>query len=372
MKRGIFASVVVAVAVSSVSAGDWTENVKIKGDLRYRHEVLDKDDDAVDARHRQRIRSRVAIEGKVSDATKVVIGLATGSDDPVSTNVTLGDFFTTKNFGLDLAYLTISPVQFDFATLVGGKMKNPFITPGHSELQWDVDLNPEGGALILEHELDNLTLSAVGSGLWIEERSKLDDSWIGAGQASARFHFNEKQSSVMVGGGYFDYQNIEGGPLFYDADDSFGNSFVAGEFGGETVDVYAIDYNIAEVFAEVAHRVGEVPVVLFGDYVNNLEADSLEAGWLVGVLAGKIKDPGSWAFRYIYRELDADAVVGAFADSDFREGGTNAKGHEIGAGYQLARNTTFNVTYFSNTIGIGPADTEVDFHRVQVDLQLKF
>ena len=63
-------------------------------------------------------------------------------------------------------------------------------------------------------------------------------------------------------------------------------------------------------------------------------------------------------------------MLGAFTDSDFRGGGTDAKGHEIGGGYQLDKNTTFSVSYFVNTIGLDAA--EEDFNRLQVDLQLKF
>ena len=86
---------------------------------------------------------------------------------------------------------------------------------------------------------------------------------------------------------------------------------------------------------------------------------------------GKAKKTGSWEFRYNYRSIEADAVPGIFADSDFRGGGTDAKGHEIGGAVQLAANTAFKATYFSNEIGLEETETE-DFGRLQVDLQFKF
>jgi hypothetical protein len=108
-----------------------------------------------------------------------------------------------------------------------------------------------------------------------------------------------------------------------------------------------------------------------GDFVTNTAADSLNNGWLVGLRVGKAKKPGSWEFRYIYRNVEQDAVVGTFTDSDFRGGGTDAKGHEFGGAVQLAENTAFNLSYFVNEIGL-EADDPADFNRMQIDLQLKF
>ncbi|HPI31719.1 MAG TPA: putative porin [candidate division Zixibacteria bacterium] len=371
MKRGIIVFLAASV-VGAASAAEWTDNVKVKGDLRYRHEVLDRNSDTSPARNRQRLRARLAIEGRVSETAKVVVGLASGSDDPVSTNQTLGESFTTKNLGLDLASLMYRPARLSFLTLTAGKMEKPFIIPGHSELQWDGDLNPEGAAAALEHNFEKLTLAAVVSGLWIQERSKTKDSWLGSGQVSARLSLNEDKSGLLVGAGYFDYQNIKGFPLFYDEEDAFGNSAVEAQFGGETVNVYAHDYNIVEAFVELTHPLGAVPAALFGHYVNNIEADSLNAGWSLGASAGKIKNPGSWTVRYVYRELEADAGIGAYTDSDLGEGGANASGHEVSAACQVAGNTTFSATYFYNTIGIGASDKAEYLNRLQVDLQLKF
>jgi hypothetical protein len=69
--------------------------------------------------------------------------------------------------------------------------------------------------------------------------------------------------------------------------------------------------------------------------------------------------------------VEKDAVIGTFTDSDFRGGGTDAKGHEIGGSYQLAKNSAINLTYFINEIGLELDDPQ-DFKRLQADLQLKF
>jgi hypothetical protein len=124
------------------------------------------------------------------------------------------------------------------------------------------------------------------------------------------------------------------------------------------------------MFAEASHKAGNIPVTVMVDFATNGGADSANTGWLVGLHLGKTKETGSWACRYIYRELEKDAVIGIYTDSDFRGGGTDAKGHEIGGAFQVAENSTFSVTYFINKIGLGGAES--DFNRLQIDLQLKF
>jgi hypothetical protein len=350
-------------------ASDWWETVKVKGDLRYRHEMIDEDDN--DAQHRHRIRARLGISGKVSEYTKVTVQLATGSDDPVSTNQTLDDAFSTKNIGLDLAYFKVSHPKAPGFELTAGKFKNPFFKPGSSELLWDSDWNPEGGVLTWKRDFDKASLQLTGGGFWIDERSSDDDSYLAAGQGLARIRMKDEKSVVTVGGGFFNYVNAQGFQPFFDPEDSFGNTVVQVDIDGEMVDVYAFDYEILELFGEVSTKFAETPITVMGDFATNTAADSLDTGWLLGLRVGKAKKPGTWEFRYIYREVEKDAVLGTFTDSDFRGGGTDAKGHELGGGLALANNTTFGVTYFINETGFEEDNVE-DFNRLQIDLQLKF
>lgn len=367
----ITAAAIVCLAVPSgnLKASDWWETVKVNGDLRYRHEMIDMEDSG--ARHRHRIRARLGIIGEVSEYSKVGIQLATGSDDPVSTNQTLDDAFSTKSVGIDLAYFEAYHPELPGITVTAGKFKNPFFKPGSSELIWDSDWNPEGGVVSFNAKSDNSAFTLSGAGLWIDERSSGDDSWLGAIQGVATFKMNEDKTSLAVGGSFFSYVNAEGFSPFFDDEDPMGNSVTVIHDEGEEVLQYANDYEILEVLAEITHQFEPFPVTVMFDFVNNSAADSLNTGWLVGLRVGKAKKPGSWSFRYIYRRVEADAVVGMFTDSDFRGGGTDAKGHELGGALQLAQNTAFNVSYFINEIGL-ELDDAIGFNRLQVDLQLKF
>jgi len=360
MKTILIAWMVSALLASAAFAGEWWESVRVKGDLRYRHEMIDQE--GKDVRHRHRIRTRIGISGQVNPNIKVGVQLATGSSNPISTNQTLDDGFSSKSVVLDLAYFSMTHEAVPGLTVTAGKFKSPFFSPGKSELIWDSDLNPEGGTASFEHSADNLKITLIGAGLYAEERSSNDDSWIGAGQGVAEYDMNDGKSKVVVGGGLFHYENAEGFEPFFDGK-SKGNSI-------DTLGRYMNEYNLLELFAQASTKLDNVPVTVMGDFVTNTSADSLKTGWLIGCRVGKLKDPGSWAFRYNYRELKKDAVIGAFTDSDFGGGGTDARGHELGGSVKVMKNAAFGVTYFVNTIGLDAAES--DYSRLQIDLQLKF
>ncbi|OPX81482.1 MAG: hypothetical protein A4E50_00963 [Methanosaeta sp. PtaB.Bin087] len=82
----------------------WLEKIKISGDFRYRYEYIDdgtRDDDY----HRNRIRARIGITANVTDEWDLGFRLATGSGDPVSSNLTLEESLSSKPIRLDQAYV---------------------------------------------------------------------------------------------------------------------------------------------------------------------------------------------------------------------------------------------------------------------------
>jgi hypothetical protein len=112
-----------------------------------------------------------------------------------------------------------------------------------------------------------------------------------------------------------------------------------------------------------------MPVSFFYDYLyNTVSSNSEDAGYLVGATIGKCKKPGSWKLYYNYRELEADATIGAFSDADFGGGGTAVKGHKFGFGYQLAENLQLGASYYMNDT----IDTNENYNKLHVDLKYKF
>ena len=119
----------------------WVKRFSFKGDLRLRYQY--EETTGRTERHRGILRYRLGVSVKVTEQIQAVFGLASGGDDPRSTNQTFQDTFSSKGIQLDLAYGEYQP--FKGFKLIGGKFKNPLWKP--SDLLWDSDINPEGGAI---------------------------------------------------------------------------------------------------------------------------------------------------------------------------------------------------------------------------------
>ncbi len=338
----------------------WIENLKIYGDFRYRHETIEAENDSRADQHRNRIRARIGLDTAVNEEWSLGFRLAGGSDDPVSTNQTLGSAFSSKSIWIDLAYADYHPLAVPNLNIIGGKMSNPFVNVGKNQLIWDGDLTPEGLAGKYKYSLSETDeLFASGGGFWVTESSSGNDVSLWGAQGGWKHSF-DKTTYALGGISYYDYGNIQDqGPLY--GSKFFGNS--------SANNVFVNDYNLVELFAEAGTKIRELPVSLYGNYVTNCAADTGgDTGWLVGCTLNKAKDPGSWEFSYDYRDLEKDAVVGTFSDSDFIGGGTDGKGSRFGAAYQITKNVQTAVSYFLNERGLN----DDAYRRLQVDLLLKF
>jgi hypothetical protein len=370
-----------ATSVAPVTPKSWADSVTVKGDIRYRYESIN-DDSKLDAnnetyeRQRDRIRARVDVESKMSDTLKAGIGFSTGQSDPVSGNQTLGDGFNKKDMKLNLAYFDWTLVNQDpnLLSLVGGKMKNPFICV--SDLVWDGDLTPEGLAAKGQFTLgDAVTFLANGGYLWVQERSTgNDDTKLYAGQGAVKFQ-PVPEFYLMLGGSCYQYDNMENYQVLdWEAkNNAYGNSTVNGAIsGGTTNKNYKYDYQPIELFAEIGLFIGRLPITLYGQTVSNSEADDNKNGQLYGVSFGKAKNPNSCEAGYRYAKLEKDATVGAYTDSDRWGGGTDGEGSKIYGKYQIAKNFQIGASYFMDTKKISDPSKETDYNRLQVDLVFNF
>jgi hypothetical protein len=361
-------------APSGLPAGaSWVERVKLSGDLRYRHEHIDeKTTGSVrwkDGRDRHRIRARLMLEAIVNNNWGLAFRIASGSADPTSTNQTLDNSFSSKDIWLDLAYFDYHPEAFKGLNVYGGKVKNPFYKAGGNQLVFDGDLNPEGLAFALERPLSERdTLRLAGSGFWVDEGSgeEADPTLFGA-QAMIT-HKIGNPDTLIAGISYYDFGGIRGYgslPATWGGTGFLGNSNSGG--------LYTNDYDVFEVFGEYATKYDGTPLSFFGNWIHNVDAASnRDTGWLIGTKINKAKAPGSWEASYMYRDIEADATLGAINDSDFIGGGTDGKGSTFGMKYQVSKNVQAALTYFLNEDRANTAGRSFDYHRLQADLILKF
>jgi hypothetical protein len=374
---GIGALAAGMAGAQSGNGASWTDRLSLRGDLRVRYEAIDEE--GRDGRERARFRARLALDARVNDEVDVGIGLATAENgDPVSSNVSLDNSASRKSVYLDLAWIRWRPVDVPGLSIVGGKMEMPFVLV--RDLIWDHDMNPEGAAATYATKLDGTDLRVTVADFVFEERAAGSDTSMCGAQATAAFKLGEK-AKLNIGVSDYYYDNMEGEAVMdfltggAPTGRSFGNSTTrtteVAEDGSEEVTgvFYATGFNLVEGFALVELDLG-IPVSLYGDYVVNTEADDEDTGYMVGLRIGKTAEPGSWELDVNYRDLEANAVVGAFTDSDSFGGGTDGEGFRISAGYQLSKNVKGVATYFINERS--QTSGGIDYNRLQLDVSAKF
>ena len=340
--------------VSSTESVSSANQIALKGDFRYRNEYIDSDSKI--HRDRERVRSRFGVEASIPNDLKVGFGIASGGDDPVSTNQTLGKGNSTKDLRLDLAYMKWKVLED--TQLLAGKFSNPLYRPQKSALLWDGDWRPEGIALSWRGE--QIFANTIAN--WIESDSKSDNRTLFWG---AQIGGQIEMSDIKLTGAlaYYDFPT-SGKNAFYD-DDFFGNTTVEGR--------YAFDYQLVEIGGDIKFSLLDQPAVIFGNYVRNRDASSNDDGWLVGVGLGKVKKAKSWSIKYQYQELESDAVLGLFSDSDFGGGDTGASGHKLSGALGITSNWSLGFTwFFDNRLGFADNDPAVQYDRLQIDAKFKY
>ena len=134
-------------AAPLVELPKWVQKIKFKGDLRLRYQGQETDpaDPSLTGQHRSRgrYRLRVGVAANVNDQWKAGFRIASGGNDPRSTNETLDDTFSSKGWMVDRAYAQYKP--FKSLAFLGGKFGNPLWKT--KDLMWDSDVNPVGVAV---------------------------------------------------------------------------------------------------------------------------------------------------------------------------------------------------------------------------------
>ncbi|HEU4690307.1 MAG TPA: putative porin [Vicinamibacterales bacterium] len=364
----------VAEAERITKGAEWASRISWKADTRYRHEFVEPEE-ATSDQTRHRIRARLAMTAKINDTLTGTIGIATngGSGDPRSTNQTLGEGWTRKGIGLDLAHVDWKPVES--LTLSFGKMPQPWYKTTGSSLFFDNDINPEGIAL----KFATGPFFASAWGYWLSESSGSTDATMLGGQLGATGQIGGMKLTGAIG--YYDVGSVQGKVTTTSVTPACAArpAFFGGPQGNTTVldaagcPVLANDFNVLDALAQAEFTVANQPMAIFVQYLQNNEADDLDTGYLAGFTWGRASNPMTWEFGYMYGVSEKDAQFGQFVDSDFAGGITDTDGSVFRIGFAPARNWVLNGTYFMNSRFIdAPGATESDYDRYQVDLNWKF
>ena len=368
--------------VAKNKGADWASRVSVKGDMRYRYELVD--DKTLNAagvqntaeRYRDRIRARLSVEAKATDNILVGIGLTTAENgDPRSGNQTLSGTFTKKPVELDLAYF-----DWKFASwgdLIGGKMKQPFFKPAQSTYFWDNDITPEG----LAFSFNSGIWFGTAYNYWVSEVSGAEntvtaDSSIAGAQLGVKLPIGE--STLTLAAHYYDLMAGQGrrNVLYNCSATSNGCANGNTTIGPPGAGVLAFDYNVGEVAFDFTTNFGSLPFTLWGQYAENQDPDDLNTAWFAGVRLGNASNYRTWELGAAYGVIEKDAVFAQLIDSDFAGGVSDSEGWVFRAAYAPVKNWSLNATYFLNKLNRDVPNavgaTDVDYDRLQLDFNVKF
>lgn len=389
-KEAAVEAVEVANLKTTVSKFAWS------GDFRYRNEQIDTAPSTTAPDHtrgRDRIRLRLGVTAKINDSVTGRFQIATSGGstaDPRSTNQTLGEDWTRKSVGIDLAYVDWKALNTLNVQL--GKMPQPWVRT--SSYFWDGDITPEGAAV--KFVRGGFFANAFYD--WLNERyaaadtAPRSDSKLYGGQVGWKRPIGTH--TVTLAAGYFDVTNVKDEQVTANAatpvapcNQYNGTFFGSNTNGNSTYAQYGCswlrsDFNQVNALAQVDFLLGTYPLTVFVDYMKNLDAEinpavgeKLDTAYAAGVTFNKASNPRTWEVGVVYQAAEADAIFGQFHDSDFGDGKTDTKGFALKAGFAPAASWTINGTLFLNDLNndLGSATTrDLDYRRLQLDLNYKF
>lgn len=354
----------VAAVPQRAPPGRGLDALRFSGDFRYRYEEIDVG--RRDVRTRHRIRARAGFEAQLPRNVEVGLRLAAGNDSPVSGNATLGRGGSSKELFLDQAWATWQP--FDGAYTTIGKMKNPMYRPEGSGLLWDSDYTPEGVALGWSN--DSFFINAVAHALDSDTARSNSVFYYGV-QSGFSLGLGE-QLGLTAGGSYIDMP-VQGKKTYFDDFDAFfGNTFTCDSVL-LTLCTYDNNYEELELFATLDIKGFGLPAALFAHYVQNLDADEEDTAWVAGARLGKASGTGSWQVTYEFASIEADALLALLSDSNIGGGGTDVRGHRLGAVYAIDKQWHVGLTVFVDNETPGSRlDDAIDYDRVMFDTSFKY
>jgi hypothetical protein len=413
------------------SLPDWVRRMRWSGDLRVRgqsdtfaedneplsyNDVLAVNDkggfsraglsgfaNTTEDRQRLRVRARVGFDVELGYGWSAGARLTTGNNlrDAVSTNQTMGNYAGRYTVGFDQAWVRwagANRTNRQALSVTGGRMGNPWLS---SDLVWDQDLMFEGVAANYRYSFSrddafarNWFFTAGAFPLQeIEQSNK--DKWLLGGQTGIDWK-TLAGKRFRVGAAYYDYLNISGtgnafnstlldytAPLFVQR----GNTLFDIHNDNNTTNLLALagEYRIVDLTANLDFPIGSTHRLSFNaDAVENigfdredvfaranLDVEEHTRGYQGEIAFGsaRINERHAWRASIAYRYLEADAVLDAFTDSDFRLGGTDVKGFIVGFDFAFGPRTFTRLRYLSgNEIDGLPFGVDV----LQLDMNATF
>jgi hypothetical protein len=221
------------------------------------------------------------------------------------------DNFRSRDARLDLAWgkLTMGPVVAQ-----GGRFLMPLPL---TEMIWDQDLRPQGGAVALRLSPETSTTRIALHGIYATGSHVFEDESVMYGGAAELSFASGRDSTMQLAGSYLQFRDLD--KLEYSIRRQ--NTQLAGTFVNE--------YRVVDLVARLG-RTGQLPMELVADYCWNTALDANNRGLWISVSLGNLGSSRARA-EYTYAKVDRDATVAAFNTDDFFWG-TGWEGHRADLG----------------------------------------
>lgn len=358
-------------------------------------------------RDRLRLRARIGVDAQLSPNFTSEVRLSSGSlTDPGSESQTEGTYSERYSVGIDRAYIRWNagaPGQFSMAMAEGGRFEDPWFAP--TELVYARDLQFEGVAGTLRWGWGDggpgrsHLFANFGAVPMLEVPTEAtENKWLLGAQLGSNLHWADGSENLRFAGAYYDFVHVTG---VRNAPDStltnasapafirFGNTEydISNNTTDSTVNLFALaaHFRLVDLAATYELRFPRYSLAVSAEAVRNVGyhlaqiealtqqpiASPQNRGYVADIGFGDpvVEKWGQWRARVGYRYVQSDAVIDAWTDADFHEGGTNAAGYYLWGDLGLANNVWLRLRYLSGNEITGPR-YGVDI--LQLDLNTRF
>ncbi|HKT72653.1 MAG TPA: putative porin [Steroidobacteraceae bacterium] len=348
-------------------------------------------------RYRMRLRGRIGVAADLTPNLHAAIRLSSGSlTDPSSASQTLGTYGGRYTVGVDQAYLAWDSSPSDrlsLASVSGGRVVNPWFSP--TELVYGRDLTFEGVSGTLRYrwgsgtaDRANVYVTIGGFPMLEVPQANSENKWLVGGQIGTSLPFREASDHLRFAVAYYDFMNVTGqrndpeSTLLNFTAPAFvrnGNSmFDISNTVDPSVNLFglAAHFRLVDIGTSYELGLGSRSLTFSGEAVRNIGYNRNEVEALTGKLQPSDENTGyvgefsfgdrlvdrlgKWRVAVGYRYVKRDAVLDAWTDADFHEGGTNARGYYLWGSYGIAPRTWVRLRYLSGN--------EIDGDRYAVDI----
>ncbi|HBA60542.1 MAG TPA: hypothetical protein DCZ92_06945 [Elusimicrobia bacterium] len=358
----------------------WVQTLKFRGDVRLRYQYNDNENKKFE-QHRGRYRLRFFVDSKVNEKFYTGFGFASGSSaDPRSTNQTFGDNNGKKNLYIDYVFAEYNASEN--LAFSAGRTKNPLWLT--SDMLWDADVNLEGISVKVNYPLNYnwRFFATAGYAVLGESLNKTQDPGLLYAQPAVGWHdddgvYDFKAGAALYG---FDHQKHKV-PFAYRPSTADGylqsNTLKGGryKYGYDSISPEVeLNANILDPVAMPLFGLFGYNITyagLFGNYLQTFDHGAGNKGWIAGLKLGqrKVEDAGQWQFGWSLRQLQKDAWLDNYPDSDFYGGSTGVQGQRYQLALGLMRDFALNLSWFDARPLGGALKRE---RLLQADINLKF